>query len=78
MDRSYLTPLQARNSKALRSLLSDCVLIDAFDDENLRARDEKEVTVFYQRHHTYYYTLAGGSIPAAGLISGTSVVNKLT
>ena len=60
MDRSYLTPLQAHDSKSLRSLLSDCVLVDALDDEALRARDEKEVDVFYQRHHTYDYTLAGG------------------
>ena len=60
MDRSYLTPLQTHDSKALRSLLSDCVLVYALDDQALRAWDEKEVDAFYQQHHTYHYTLAGG------------------
>ena len=60
INRLYLTPLLDHDSKALRSLLSDCVLVYALDDQALRAWDEKEVDAFYQQHHTYHYTLAGG------------------
>ena len=41
MDCSHLTPLQAHDSKAQRSLLSDCVVVYALVDEAIRDWDEK-------------------------------------